>query len=85
MTCGYDICASVTNVVREMTGPRCSVVGVHYPLFRMSPAKQETPKTTMQLTRAVQATNTDNYPPLRWQNRLPKYDSQSETTIDSSF
>ena len=39
--------------------------------------------TTVPLTRAIQATNKVNYPQLRWKIRLPKYDSKSETTIDS--
>jgi hypothetical protein len=79
----FIIKGCVTNVVREMTGPRYSVVSVHDPLLRMSPTKQETPKMNEKLPRAIQATSKDNCPQLRCQNRLPKYDSQSETTIDS--
>ena len=74
----------VTIVVRvDMTGPRCSMVRVHFFLFINVANKTKNKHSTVSLTSAKQATNKDNYPQLRWHNRLPKYDSQSETTIDS--
>ena len=55
----------------EMTGQRCSVVSVNLSLLKLSPTKQETTKTNVKLTRAIQFTNKNNYPQNTKGKRLP--------------
>ena len=73
----------VTLVVwRKRGGPRCSVVSVHY--FNKTTEHRTKQKTKTQSCKVMKNTKqkiiTHNQ---NGENRLPKYDSQSETTIDS--
>jgi hypothetical protein len=64
--------------------PRCGVVSVHFLLIsKMSPTKQEITKTTVKLTRAIVPLPKINTHKYSGERKLPKYDSQTETTIDS--
>jgi hypothetical protein len=60
------------------------VIEVHHILLKCEPAKETINTTTNEkLRRAKIQPNKDKTPQQRWEKGLPKYDPQSETTIDS--
>ena len=80
----FVVGSSVTGVFLEMTGPKLSFVSVQFYFIYINVAnKTRNKETTVKLNLSNSATNKDNYPQMQKEKRLPKYDSQSETTIDS--
>ena len=71
---------SVTAV--QMRRPRCSVVSVHFLYLNQNDAKLNTTKTNREAQKQS-ALNRVNLPQTQVGKRVPKYGSQSETTIDS--
>ena len=67
----------------ERTGPRCSMVSVHFLLLDKCHQQDKEQGNDCEAYLGYNATNKDNYPQIQKEKRLPKYDSQSETTIDS--